>query len=114
MRECAVCAVLDTVREYFGRARTFGHVVQRAVAEQAVEFLNVVCLVARKILAVSVTEKMRAVFHVSISFLEQKFVVYHFERQIVSNSIRVDGFTRAYHNTFFLSAFRIFTFSAFQ
>ena len=58
MRECAVCAVLDTVREYFGRARTFGHVVQRAVAEQAVEILGIVCLVAREILATGVTEKI--------------------------------------------------------
>lgn len=63
VRECAVCAILDTVREYFRCAGTVRHVIQRAVAEQAVKILGIICLVAREIFTLSVTEKAGTVLH---------------------------------------------------
>ncbi len=69
VRECAVCAVLDTVREYFRVTRTFGHVVQRAVAEHTAKVFGIVRFVAREILAVRVAKETGAVFHALLSFL---------------------------------------------
>ena len=64
MRKYAVCAVLDTVREYFRTTGTFGHLVQRTVAEHAVKIFGIVRFVAREIFAVSVAEKAGTVLHV--------------------------------------------------
>ena len=69
VRECAVHAVFDTVREYFRVTRTFGHVIQRAVAEHTAKVFGIVRFVAREILTVRVTEKAGAVFHALLSFL---------------------------------------------
>ena len=68
VRESAVRAVLNAVREHFRVTRAVFQVVQRAVAEQAVEVLGVGYFMAREIFTVRVTEEARAVHRRSPPF----------------------------------------------
>ena len=54
MWEGTVRAILDAIRERFWVAGTVGYVIQRAIAEKAVELFRVGCLVAREILTFTV------------------------------------------------------------
>ena len=63
MREEAVRAVLEAVREILRVAGTISFVIQRAVAEEAVEVLSISYPMAREILAVRVLVKLVAILH---------------------------------------------------